>query len=283
MSFHRSKRSLGLVKTSELIEIKPAQETKFVDYLRSELVQRCKKNPRYSMRAFAKTLGVESSFLSKILNGKRRLTEKSLKKFSVKLSLSPDHLEKITRTSKSVQNIEYKNLNLLEFEVISEWYYFAILELVQVKGFKPSSQWIAKALGLTVYQAKHAVETLLQLNYLKQTAQGHLVNVSGSHTTIGPQATAAAYKKQQKQILDLAMRALSDVPFDLRSQTSMTMAIPTHKLDQAREMIKDFRRRLNAAMQDDHQAGEFDAVYQLSVSFFPLTTNTPYFNQGEIK
>lgn len=259
------------------------REPQFVEYLRAELVQRCKRNPKYSMRAFAKTLGVESSFLSKILNGKRRLTEKSIERFSLKLGLSPEKMNKFIPVSSSLskeKQIEYKKLGLMEFEVISEWYYFAILELVQVKDFKASPQWIAKMLGLTVYQAKHALDILLQLNYLK-LENGQLVNVSGSHTTIGPQATAAAFQKQQKQILDLAAQALMEIPFELRSQTSMTMAIPTHKLEQAREIIKDFRRRLNAVMQDDTDSNAYDSVYQLSVSFFPLTKHIQ--KQGEIK
>ena len=46
----------------------------FQTCLRNELERRCKANPAYSLRAFAKFLGVDPSFLSKVLSGKREVT-----------------------------------------------------------------------------------------------------------------------------------------------------------------------------------------------------------------
>ncbi len=44
-----------------------ASQKDFRIFLQEELVLRCKKNPKFSMRAFARMLGVENSALSKII------------------------------------------------------------------------------------------------------------------------------------------------------------------------------------------------------------------------
>ncbi|MGH1467549.1 MAG: hypothetical protein ACRBBP_01540 [Bdellovibrionales bacterium] len=51
----------------------------FKEYLQEELVLRCKSNSAYSLRAFVRSLDVSPSFLRKILNGSRRVTEKTFR------------------------------------------------------------------------------------------------------------------------------------------------------------------------------------------------------------
>lgn len=45
-----------------------------IEYLQKEFSARRKRNPRYSLRAFAKSLQLDSSTLSKLLRKKRPLT-----------------------------------------------------------------------------------------------------------------------------------------------------------------------------------------------------------------
>ncbi|MBI2609109.1 MAG: helix-turn-helix domain-containing protein [Deltaproteobacteria bacterium] len=47
------------------------------------------KNPHYSLRAFSNKLGLSSSSVSEILNGKRRISIKMAKRIIQKLELSP--------------------------------------------------------------------------------------------------------------------------------------------------------------------------------------------------
>jgi len=64
------------------------QKFKFSDfrlYLQNTLIERTSSNPSYSLRAFAKHLNIEPSALSKILNGKRRISKKMFTKISLKL------------------------------------------------------------------------------------------------------------------------------------------------------------------------------------------------------
>ena len=58
------------------------------DYLIYIFNERKEKNPRYSLRAFARSLGVSSGQLSEILSGKRPLSHKLARRISIALALT---------------------------------------------------------------------------------------------------------------------------------------------------------------------------------------------------
>ena len=53
------------------------------------------KNPRYSLRAFARSLGVSSGQLSEILSGKRPLSHKLARRISIALALIEEESQKL--------------------------------------------------------------------------------------------------------------------------------------------------------------------------------------------
>lgn len=148
-------------------------------FLQGELVRRCKSNPKYSLRAFAKLLSMESSALSKILNGKRNVSGAMLKRIARRLALNPPQLQvlegnlverrgrpkEFSSNSNKVAAPDYHQLALDHFQLISDWYYNAILELIAVKGFQPKFSWVARSLGISVSEAQAAVERLQRLEY----------------------------------------------------------------------------------------------------------------------
>src|SRR5690242_880031 len=59
-------------------------------FLRALLLERRRKNPAYSTRAFARDLGMSQALLSLILNGRRPLTMKQVARISILLNLSQE-------------------------------------------------------------------------------------------------------------------------------------------------------------------------------------------------
>ncbi len=150
------------------------------------------------------------------------------------------------------------------FEVISDWYHHAILELTKTKSFKNDPKWIARKLDISSNQARIAVERLIQVGLLSR--QGKIL--SSQNSTLHHDLKAAAFRQLQEQILELSAKALREIPIEQRDQSSMTMAIDPRLLPKARELIKKFRRQLCKLLQE---GSSVDEVYQLSVSLFPLT------------
>lgn len=246
--------------------------------LLGELEKRCQANPRYSLRSFARYLGIEASHLSKILRGQRSVTERMLLRVAPKLGMSPkdlDHYREVIRKQErrlgnsATALPNYNPVEMDQFQIISDWYHFAILELVSMEGFVASPQWISRVLGINVNEASAAIDRLFRLGYLETQPDGSWKNRSGFNTTIGNDFTTAALRQMQRQILQMAIDALEAVPFDQRSQSAMTMAVDKDLLPRLKERITQFRRETDAFIQKNSK--KLDSVYHLSVSLYPVT------------
>lgn len=252
-----------------------AKPADFRALLQEELLDRCKKNPRYSLRSFAQALKVGSSDLSKIIHGKRGLSDEMIVRLGTRLDLDPKAIEGFRASAKdrgkkrkgATAAPDYATLSLDAFRVISDWYPLAILEMTKVQGFDPSPRAIAKRLGLTVSEVTIAIERLVRLGMLEVQEDGRMLDLAGSTSGVTPDYTDAAKRKYQKQILEKAIQAVDEVPMSERDQSSMLMAVDTAKLEEARVLIKDFRRKLCALLES---GDEKDQVMFLSVSLFPV-------------
>jgi len=243
----------------------------FRQLLQEELVSRCRQNPNYSLRSFARALKVEPSALSQIINGKRSITEKMKLRLGSALGLSLHQLEKIP-VSHNESASSYQQLALDSFAVISDWYHYAILELTYLIDFKPEAAWISRRLGITKSEANIAIERLFRLDLLAQTPTGRWQDTSenGRLTQISPGLSSDAARKYQRQLLELSMKALQEVPLEKRNHTSAAFCFDTEDLSQAVQAISHFRRKFAEEFQPKKKARE---VYQIQISFFPLTKN----------
>ncbi|BBM83651.1 hypothetical protein [Candidatus Uabimicrobium amorphum] len=66
----------------------------YVEYLCNELQDRVARNPQYSLRAFAKFLDIDASFLSKVMSRKKVLSLKKVDEIVEKLRLTEEERKK---------------------------------------------------------------------------------------------------------------------------------------------------------------------------------------------
>ncbi|MDH4469339.1 MAG: TIGR02147 family protein [Bacteriovoracaceae bacterium] len=236
-------------------------------FLQNQFLERCRRNPKYSLRAFAKFLEVDASTLSQILREKRSLSITLQRSFAQRLGVDPKEVENLP-TTKTKKEKNVRELALDAFQVIADWYHYAIFELITVKGFKNDSKWIAKTLSISSTEVSIALERLVRLDLIKIDSSGKLTQGTPLVTTTGNPYTATAFRKLQHQVLGKASAALEEIPMELRDQSSMTFAINTKQLNEAKKRIKNFRRGLCDYLQ---KTKDRDAVYQLGISFYPVT------------
>lgn len=238
----------------------------FRQTLKEELLKRQKKNPKYSIRAFAKQLEVDSSTLSQILSGKRTLTDNMSNAFGKRLKFSAAKIRSIKKGSSRYKNFEKMEADA--FEVISEWYYYAILELTQCENFRGSPLWISRVLALPLNQTLEAIKRLQRLNYLEITPDGKWIDRLGNMNNLGNEKKAKAFTEHQRQVLTKAIEALEKVPYEERVQTSLTFAVSKERALEAKGMILDFLEELNEFL----RSGETkDEVFNVSVSLYPVS------------
>lgn len=237
-------------------------DQRFRQFLSLEFQKRQKKNGRYSLRAFARFLKMDHSNLSKGLQGKRKFGKNVIKKMCRHLGLE----EKQFTTP--YESLEYQRLSLDAFQMISDWYHYGILELMKVHGFTPDYKWVAAALQISAKDARAAVDRLKRLGLISQKPNAWIDQSDGTSSTVSHLFTHKAFRNLQKQILEMAITAMEETPIEERDQTSMTMAIDSSKLPEAKARIKKFRREMDAFLS---KPGYCDRVYHMSISLYPVS------------
>ncbi|MFP5519022.1 MAG: TIGR02147 family protein [Bdellovibrionia bacterium] len=250
-------------------------EVEIVKILKEELLRSKTKNPNYSVRSFAKRLKSSPSVVSEILNGKRNLTYKNGSKFLEALAVSPLQKDKLLKglvlKRRSLAGASsQENYQLIEesaqFDVIANWYYFAILSLAETKTFKSDVEWIAQRLRIKKYEAEHAIRTLVKLGLLNETKNGKL-ETTGAQFRTSTDIPNAAVKKNHFDHLELLRQSLENDDMSVRDFSAMTLTFDPAKMDEAKKLIRDFRRQFTKLMETE----ETQEVYRLSIQLIPLS------------
>lgn len=224
------------------------------EMIRNELSERMRRNPRYSLRAFARATGVSHTVLSLVLSGKRTLSRKAATKLSGHLELAP-------RTG------EFRTLTLDTFAVISDWFHFAILSALELPGARWDAAWLSRSLRIGKLQARLAMERLARLGLVERGPGGRW-RQSGKPLQFDNRNSTAATRRFHRQLLERAIESLENDPAELRDFSAMTLALDPDQIPYAKERLRDFRRDL---MRDLETRGGATAVYELTLQLFPVT------------
>jgi len=250
-------------------------------WLKAEFAERCERNPRYSLRGFARDLRVLPSRLSDILNAKQGMSGKVAREVSQRLGWSPTEAEqfvtlveseharsqtKRTLAQEKLEKFEHKTIDDEIFSVISDWYHLPLLELVMTDGFKPELKWIAKRLGISEITVEQAVRRLQSVGLLKCTRGKWEVTEKFPATTNG--VPSSAIKKYHAQMLKKADQALYLQSVEEREFSSNCLAINPDDLPQMKEELKLFRRALEKKYKA--RSGK-KQVYVMNTQLFSLT------------
>ena len=260
----------------------------YTQLLRSKLAERQALNPHYSLRAFARDLGLAPSRVSEILSGKQRLSAQRAETVSQALHLNPQEKEifvlqaaaEASRSHRSRRQarealskiaLEHPVSELAEdqFHVISDWYHFAILELLLTEGFQSDAGWIAGRLGITSEQAKLALERLLRLRVVKRVGKRFVSTCAQLETT--KDIPSESIHRFNQQILDHAKRAVIHQSVQERYLSTLTVAIHPDDIDDIKAFLLKKRRLLNRKLTERSKVRKPPEVYVLATQFFRLT------------
>lgn len=252
--------------------------------MRDELDFRVKTNPHYSLRAFARDIGINPSQLSDILREKIGMSSKKALSVAEKLGLKPQEVNLFKslvevehgRTPQIIENAKkfiatnafsdsFKGISLDGFKVISEWHYFVILSVMELDHFDGTTQFIAERLKLPHDLVEESVIRLLKLDMVN-LKDGKFYPTGEMYSTTHD-IKSSALKKFHKGHLAKSVEALDEVAVELRDITTMTMTMDIERMKEAKDLIKNFRREFCRLMEN----GKKNQVYNLNIQFIPLT------------
>jgi len=244
----------------------------------------------FSHRAFAKMAGFSSSnYVLLVIQGKRNLSGDATLKIAKALKLKKaeaeffDSLVRFNQAqSDAERNLHYariasnrhyakaKPLEKGQFDYYSNWYVPAIRELVLLENFQEDPAWIAAQLRpqITPREAEAALKLLVALGLLARDKNGKLVQ-HDKHIASGDEVASLAVTNFQREMIERAAASIDNTEPHLREIGSLTFAVSQDKLAEAKRMVREFRSHLAGFLAEESEA---DAVYQLNVQLFNLST-----------
>jgi transcriptional regulator with XRE-family HTH domain len=242
-----------------------------VEHLRRVFSERSKTNPSYSLRAFARSLELDSSTLSAILNGKRPVSIKMARKLIEGLGVTdPKEAQMLllsTLTGESEElDIPYTELALEAAEAISGWQHFAILSLLEIKTFKATPKNIASRLNIQIGIVLECLARLEKLNLVAKR-EDHIWTVTGKDMATPIDVPNKAIREGNRQYIMKSLESLENDSVDLREISGVTLAVSKARLKDAKKLIRDFQMRLATFLESGHKT----AVYRFNVQLFPLS------------
>jgi transcriptional regulator with XRE-family HTH domain len=230
------------------------------------------KNSNYSIRAFAKKVGVSPGSLSLIMLGKRAPSSKLSDLIAKNLHLDPQERSEVipkpvVYKTRNKGFDTYMQLTSDQFDLISQWHFFAILNLIHLKNFKSNSTWIAKRLGLSKEKIDESIELLLRLNLIAFDDSGKMIRKNQSIRT-QDDIKNEALRLSHLESLDLAKKRLADCDVHNRDYTWVTFPFDLKKMDKAKELIRRFQDEFLGLISEDSDP---DNVYRMAIQLYPLT------------
>ena len=261
----RKSCTLGQVKAKNM----NMKTTKSNRFLKKELDRRLSSNPNYSLRSFARYLDLSPGVLSEILNNKRKISHKTALKISKALgNVEKGHFMGIVNSDLgggALDGMPTKDLSMDLFQVIADWYHFAILNLSECDNFRWSISWIAKRLGVSLLTAKSAIEKLVKVDLISKKGESYLVNDEWIQSPDG--IPSEAIRKYHRDMLNKASEALDFQKIEERDISGVGFAVDPKYLPNMKKEIKEFQDKLL----EKYSGGEKSEVYQLEMALFKVS------------
>ncbi len=260
------------VNDNEFMETNTIENSSSQLWLENLLAEKIKKNPQFSLRAFARLVDVSPAVLSRILSGKRKLTFNLAVRIADALVLGPIERDTLysfftgANSERSEEDRHEKELSIDCFNAMKEWYHYGITQLLFIETFQEDPKWIARMLAITELEAKLAVDRLIRLEILDRNEEGRLYRTS-THLSTSTDIASAGIRHFQKQILEKSIESLERDDISERDITSITIAINEDRIPEAKKEIMKFRKRMAEFLAD----GEKTRVYNLGIHLIPLS------------
>jgi len=252
---------------------------------------RMRLNPRYSLRAYARDLGLSPGFLSQILNQQRGLTLKKAAEVFNRLNFAPSEQKlyllevqqgqrrsdsKKAQIQKQIDSVIQQNdahvVAQEDFQKVTHWYALALTQLLRMKESPKKNKlkwcaWAAKKLNLQVSLVQSTLDTMIEMKLVNEE-KGVLI---ASHDTIWStnQVPSAAIRTFHKQMIAKAQTAIEMQEIHERFLQSIQFPVLKSDLPNIQNDIVKFRNQM-LRKYGRTAAGDADTVYGLNMQLFKL-------------
>lgn len=252
--------------------------------LRAELDARRVKNSRYSLRAFARDLGVDPSALSRILRLRDALAPALGADFVARLNLSPsmqrrflesvlgerkrNERRKLARSLPAFRESDVDEpprpgmLSQYTYERIADTCHQDLLKLSAFPGCPADLAWVGRQIGVTELRAKWIVAILLKTELLRREG-GTLIRTEAALGSKREAERAIIRMERERALFETLRSSLGSAGVVFHSER---ISVRPGDLPQAEAMIRSFLRELKDRFDADGEGVD----RCLSVQLFPV-------------
>ena len=240
----------------------------------------------FTWRDFAKLAGYSSPvFLKLVCDGKANLSEVGIERVANAMGLVGADLQyfralvnfnqekdsaKKKDFFKELRAIAKENEMTLvgedQYDYYESWINPVLRELVpQVPEATPAQMADMLAFDTQAAEVKKALKLLQKVGLLNMDANGKFEQSSKAITTGNIEVANLSVREMHRQMGELAVRSLDEVPMNERDISGLTLGVSEDAYYRITKEIEDFRRRVaSIVMQDTVE----DRVYRLNVQLF---------------
>jgi uncharacterized protein (TIGR02147 family) len=256
-------------------------------YLKAAYVERSSKNDRYSLRAFARHLGLSPAAVTRIFKGEKSLSVKRAVTIAQKLHLDRVETEyfcllvQLAQTEDpELQSTLYERLNALRpeapihdlsvdlFRTIADWYHLAILELTGVDGFEFTVSNVARYLGIGVMDAEVAIDRLKRLELIELETGTNRVVKTKNRLLVSSAIPNGAMRKHYRQMLEKAMESIETQGPDEKVIATETFAFDRESIEEAKKLTDRYLDQLVKLSEGSRNKKD---LYQACIQVFRLS------------
>ena len=228
------------------------------DFLKDYYDRRKAEMPFYSYRMMGDKLGLDSSYLYRVLQKKQHLPAHALQAAKEILALNGREAEYFDLLFSAAVSKDKAKKEELMAKALS----------LRVNGGVVNVKQIAKDIcpPITEDQVNEAIEILKEVGLVKKLASGRLA-LTDAHLTVGGPEKAKAVRNFQRQVLSLASDSLENVPVTERNISTLTLSVDQSCFEDLGDMLREFRRLVQKRVDESKNP---DRVMQLSMAFYPV-------------
>lgn len=232
------------------------------------------KNSQYSVRAFARDIGISSGRASEFLRGVSIPGPLLSKRIVAALQLSEKQKHQLNlliashlslRKNRKHKRSDTYQLADREFTLLPDWQHFAVLNLLNTAKAQPSILWLSKRLALSEVAIEESLEKLLLAGLV--TEENGFYKSTHQHLTSTNTIPSEALRNYHRQMIQRALWSIDNVPIEFRNVTSIMMTANPNNLYKLKVLTNEFKQRAAEMFGE----GEATDVYNLCVQIFPAT------------
>jgi uncharacterized protein (TIGR02147 family) len=256
------------------------------DFLKDFYEEKKGERTFFSYRLFGTKVGMDASYLAKVLIKHRHISNVSTGKIAAFCGLKEKEAEyfetlvnfvkaKSHKESKllfekllSLKNVSAATLIESQYEFYQKWYHSAIRSILEFYEFRGNYKALAERLSpkISVREAKESLRLLEKLRLIKKDGAGRY-RMTDTAITTGPQWHSLAIQAFQEETIRLSAESLSRHPKKYRDISTVTMNVNEQNFQEIKERIKEFR---SAVIKYANEQSSPDRVVQLNMQLFPL-------------